>query len=75
MIPEADNSPSNLPHHTNVRTFDVDVFNVHQLLFNAKPFVVPGLEHWTRVHNHDHQATVAAKENSKFERNVMEKYI
>ncbi|GFW79993.1 hypothetical protein TNCV_984021 [Trichonephila clavipes] len=32
----ADNSPSNHPHHTNVRTFDLDVFNVHQLLFNAK---------------------------------------
>ncbi|GFY23114.1 hypothetical protein TNCV_3763541 [Trichonephila clavipes] len=31
-----DNSPSKLPHHTNVRTFDLDVFNVHQLLFNAK---------------------------------------
>ncbi|GFV44681.1 hypothetical protein TNCV_212341 [Trichonephila clavipes] len=32
----ADNCPSKLPHHTNVRTFDLDVFNVHQLLFNAK---------------------------------------
>ncbi|GFW14977.1 hypothetical protein TNCV_4659381 [Trichonephila clavipes] len=32
----ADNSPSKLPHPTNVRNFDLDVFNVHQLLFNTK---------------------------------------
>ncbi|GFT42085.1 hypothetical protein TNCV_1668751 [Trichonephila clavipes] len=45
------------------------------LLPSACNRVGSGLEHWTRVHNHDHQATVAAKENSKFERNAMEKYI
>ncbi|GFT26722.1 hypothetical protein TNCV_1696611 [Trichonephila clavipes] len=46
-----------------------------RLIFNAKLFVVPGLEHWTRVHNHDHPGYRGRKENSKFERNVMEKYI